>query len=342
MPKSSPENSIATINSPRNLLLKFIIGGGISAVLFWLIFQHVDWPQVAQVLRQADAFWLIVTVLVYFAIYLVRTYRFTVLSPATPFSLMLCVTTIHNFLLRIMPMRTGELSYAILLKRAGTAGLGESLLSLLLLRILDSTAVVFFFVVALVADSHLYQGDRRVGVTVSAIALFVGMLAIVSMRPILIWSVRTLKNLLGALHLLKRPMINKIVEKASAIVDSFGSTTLPKLLFLSLLSLLQWLFLFLMFFTVMRTFHIPVSFAQTVLGSTAGVVVAFLPISGIGSFGTMEAAWAFGFVMVGLEKSLAVSSSLAFSLTTFVITGVIALFGWLGLCLLSRGRNPRE
>ena len=43
---------------------------------------------------------------------------------------MLAIAAVHNLLLRILPLRTGDLSYAILVKRAGTAGLGGILMAL--------------------------------------------------------------------------------------------------------------------------------------------------------------------------------------------------------------------
>jgi uncharacterized membrane protein YbhN (UPF0104 family) len=95
--------------------------------------------------------------------------------------------------------------------------------------------------------------------------------------------------------------------------------------------LVLWLLTFGGFFAIMRSFSLPVGVSQTVLGSTAAVVTGFLPIGGIGNFGTLEAGWALGFALVGLEQEQAVASGFGVSLTTFSYAALLGLLGWIGL-----------
>jgi len=109
--------------------------------------------------------------------------------------------------------------------------------------------------------------------------------------------------------------------------------------YLNLLSLLLWFLTFLTFFILMRGLQIPVSLIQTLLGATASVVASFLPIGGIGSFGTVETGWALGFKLVGLESSLAITSGISVSLLTFSFATVLGILGGVNLWVISRKRK---
>jgi uncharacterized membrane protein YbhN (UPF0104 family) len=113
----------------------------------------------------------------------------------------------------------------------------------------------------------------------------------------------------------------------SNTVDDFSRLPLPSVLKLAGISAVQWLLTFGAFFAIMRAFAQPVSISQTVLGATAAVVSGFLPIGGIGSFGTQEAGWALGFVLVGLERSQAVASGFGVSLVTLSYCILLGLVG---------------
>ena len=69
------------------------------------------------------------------------------------------------------------------------------------------------------------------------------------------------------------------------------------------------------------------------------MVSGFLPVSGIGSFGALEAGWALGFVLVGLETPIAVATAFGFSIVTLVYAALFGLVGWIWLGALSRQRR---
>ncbi len=112
--------------------------------------------------------------------------------------------------------------------------------------------------------------------------------------------------------------------------------TFPRTVLLGGITLLLWLLTFAAFFVIMRAFGIPMSIAETVLGSTAAVVAGFLPIGAIGSFGPLEAGWAGGFMLVGLEHDPALASGIGVSLTTLGYAIVLGVVAWLGLWLIGR------
>ena len=321
----------------RSFLIKAGVGLLVTGSLFFFLFRYVDPRQVGSLLAGSRLELLLAGFGFWVVIFLGRAVRFRLLAPRTPFVTMLSIVSVHAFLLRLLPFRTGELAYAILIRRAGTAGLGESLLVLLLIRILDSTCVVILFAVALAFHHGTYLGDLRLGISAALAAAVLGIVVVLALGPLLRLALRIVRRVLGGLA--RRPRVARVLERAGEAVTAFSAVRRATVLFTALLSMLLWLLTFGGFFAIMRAFYMPVGVAQTVLGSTAAVVTGFLPIGGIGSFGTLEAGWALGFVLCGLDQARAIASGFGVSIVTFIYGAALGLLGWIGLRLSARPMN---
>jgi glycosyltransferase 2 family protein len=320
----------------RRLLLKTVVGTAVTVLLFAILLRYVHVSELVQLFSGARFSVLGLGFGLWLALYAMRALRFNLLAPRTPYSTMLAIASVHNFLLRLLPFRTGDLSYAFLVRRSGTAGLGESLIGLLLLRVLDSTTVIVIFVATLALDQSRFLGDRRAGMAFAVLAAALGVAVTLLLKPLLRLAFRVAERLARVVGLERRPVVRSLLDKVRGAIDDFAQLRLGIVLRIALVSVAVWLLTFTAFFAIMQAFSMPVSLAQTVLGSTAAVVTAFLPVGGIGSFGTLEAGWALGFVLVGLDKARAVASGFGVSITTFLYAAVLGLLGWLVLLLTSR------
>ena len=313
---------------PRRFWLKLVVGLVITGSLFFFLARFIDPEQLGAMLAATRLDLCLAGFGLWLVLYIARTWRMVTLAPRTPPLTMFCIASVHNFLLRLLPMRTGDLSWAFLVKRAGAAGLGESLLNLLLLRILDVTAVVIFFFTALALDQGgVYQGDQRAGLLWAGVAGGGMLLFILLMGPLLRLGLAVVRWMCGVAGIQENPKIQGILGKISGAVESFSRARPRVLLMSGISSVVVWLLTYGVFFTVMRALGLDVSVAQVVLGATGGVVTGFLP-GGIGSFGTLEAGWALGFVLVGLGESEAAASGIGVSLITFVYAGIMAAGAW--------------
>jgi hypothetical protein len=301
-----------------------------------VLFRFIDLKHLGDLFKQTRWHWWSLGLGIWMVLYLVRAKRFALLAPRTPYATMLCITAMHNFLLRLLPFRTGELAYVFLMKRAGTAGMGESFLGLVLLRILDSTAVVILFGAALAFHQGTYLGDRRLGLLAAGIASLMGIGAVAALIPLLRLALKVTTAFLKLFHLDNHSKLKVAMTKINEAIESFGQVQRNTMLWSVALSFLLWLLTFAAFFAIMRAFSMPVGLAQTILGSTAAVVTGFLPIGGIGSFGTLEAGWALGFHLVGLGQAQAVASGFGVSLSTFTYGALLGGMGYLGLGFLQR------
>ncbi|MFH1531640.1 MAG: lysylphosphatidylglycerol synthase transmembrane domain-containing protein [Pseudomonadota bacterium] len=323
----------------RALAWKAALGLVITLALFRLLFEFVDLEDLGALFRRLRwGPWLLGAVL-WMGVYVTRTVRFRILAPQTPPWTMFWISSVHTLLLRLLPFRTGEISYGILLKRAGTAGLGESLLGLLLLRIMDATTVVVVFSGTLLIWGGSYLGDRAVGVAVAAGVGALGVVGILSLPRLFRWALVVARALAGALGVAETRLMALALERGAGAVEAVAAVDRRTLARLGLVSLLQWMLTFACFYAILTGFSTPVGLAQTILGATGSVVSGFLPVGGIGTFGTLEAGWALGFVLVGLDKAAAVATAFGVSLSTLTFSVPPALLGW---WMLERSNRRRE
>lgn len=330
------------MNDPRRrskLLFQAVVGLLISAGFVAILWPFLDGDQLWTMLREMRMDLAIYGLCMWVVLYMARALRFVLLAPRTPFATMLCVAAVHNLLLRLLPMRTGELAYAFLVRRAGTAGLGESLLGLVLLRLLDSTVVVLVFSAALALDSGgLYRGDRGLGLLAAALAAGLGLGMIFLLAPSLRLGLRGLRQLARGLGLDGKPLYIRGLDALDQAVTAFGQVRPRVLVLLAGATLCVWAMTFGAFGVLMQAFGVPVNLPQVILGSTLGIVTAFLPLSGIGSFGTLEAGWTLGFVLVGVDRGAAVASGFGISIMTFLYAAMLGLPAWVAFELLVRRR----
>ncbi len=329
-------------NSRRSFLIKAALSLLITSALMWFLFRFIKLDQLREMVAATDWTLMAAGLGMWVLLYMARSARFVLLAPGTPYLHMVCIAAVHNVLLRIMPMRTGDLSYGFLMRKYGTSQLGQALLSLLLFRLLDATTVVLYFAVSLIFHSgalRLKDGgqlDRTTGILVAVAALVCFAVATMNLRRLLTWGTDLLRRICTVVGLVDRPAVKKALGKLEGSVDSFAHVSPRVILQVSGASLVVWALTYGTFFVIMRAFSMPVGLVQTVLGSTASVVTGFLPIGGFGSFGTLEVGWTAGFYLVGLPESKAAASGFGVSIATFVYTALLGLVGWVGLMLIKK------
>ena len=330
-PRKTPVESPSLSLGSRAFLLKTLLGLAITSVLVLVLTRYLDWQQLRRLASAAR--WPILLGMgpIYLTMNLMRSFRFSVLAPQTPFGLLLAISCIHNFLLRLLPMRTGELSYALLMRKTQASGFGNALLGLALLRLMDITVVVIVFAVALATWPGLYQGDRGGAAWIASALALAGLLTVLAFRPLCIFAAATIERLVALPPLRRIAKLARATAALSATIHGFAQLPYRALLLLFGQTLALWLCNYALIASLMQGFSIDVGFGRAVLGGTAATVSGFLPVGGIGSFGMLEAGWTLGFALVGLSRAQAVASGFAFSLLTFAWGGLFALVGWLSL-----------
>jgi len=229
----------------------------------------------------------------------------------------------------VLPSKLGELSYPYLLNKKSGMNVTEGLASLITSRVYDFVIIL----VVLLFVSISFQGlfDLHPSLVILLVILLICFLifALFYMSSFL----RRLSNDLGRIShrtgWRNARFVPWIQKKMSDMAEDFYAiksrhTHLP----VSLTSLASWLMIFCTFYAYMNGFGIELPFTKMVFGSTVGVVANALPISGIGNWGTLEAGWAAGFLMVGLSKEKAIATGFGVHIIIFIVCAIISFFCW--------------
>ena len=123
---------------------------------------EVEWAQFDQLLgRVAPVSWL-GALLAYLALNLFRALRFRVLLDKhdTPWRLLLPITLYHNFLVRALPFKLGELSYIALLRSRLNYSMEEGLSSLFGARILELLIIILVFASGVLTSAEALAPQR--------------------------------------------------------------------------------------------------------------------------------------------------------------------------------------
>ena len=79
---------------------------------------------------------------------------------------------------------------------------------------------------------------------------------------------------------------------------------------------------------VARASGMTTAVGPVLLGATGAIAASFLPLGGVGTFGTLETGWTLGFATAGVSRQLAVASAFAFSGLTFFCAAAATPVAW--------------
>ncbi len=309
-----------------------LIGLGLLA---WLLSQ-VDLEDITNMIAQTDLRWFAVGCLAYLVSSLLRAYRFVQLthSPLERISDMAVVVVAMSLANQILPARLGELSYVYLARRTQGLSFGHGLASLLIARLFDLLAIGLLYLLAALPLLGQLPSENLVYLwaTAGTTTLVVVILAALATRSASLCGVVT--DLLERPLLARLPGRSRYVRLVKNIERNLGwgggSVRQGNLL---LTSLAVWLSTFGMQFFVLLSLNVSVTFWHTVIGATFAALTSILPVNAIGNFGTLEAGWTAGFVLVGMDPSLALTTGFATHLLTLAYPIMFGLpaWGWVAL-----------
>jgi|GEM_PF-999044 uncharacterized protein (TIRG00374 family) len=329
--QSDLNNKQASTPKSGRPYIRLLLGSLTMAALLYLIFRSIDGAQLKKMLLQLDPKLCLWAFGVYMGMYGVRSARFALLVPKASFGTMLSIVAVHNFMLRLMPMRTGEFVYAYLVKRAGATGMTEGLLGVVLVRLLDATVVLLFFGTTLAFNRGSYLGDPELGLIVAGALALVGIIALIFYKHSLRLGIWTLGRMLAVLKLNRRPSVARTFDKLSEAIEEFSRLPLRVTLLAIVYTVVGWILNFAMIWLILAACGPWLSVSRLVLGGTGSIVGSMLPVSAVGNFGALEATWALGFSLVGVSTQLAAASGIAFSMITLGFAALVAPVGWVAI-----------
>lgn len=305
----------------KNKQVKIAGSALLSMLFFYYFYKTVDFSEAAGYAKHLRWEWMAVAAAAYCMTYPLRAFRIFYLTRNSGNQSFLKTQRIcfrHQFYGRIIPFKVGDLSLVYLLKKAGVS-VGEGGAVLLLIRLFDGVIIILSFLIC-----NLFV---RVNLVPEWILLLILALAVaaVFLFPVL------LSRCSGII----RKLPDKIRHAAEQIqlMLTQSVATPQNFLVIGIVSFVMWFFVYLSMHGVVRAFSQPVSFFDTVVASFLASAAAFLPVNGIGGFGVVETGWTLGFMLLGMERSVALSSGVVSNTMSFLL---ICIFGMLSYIRIHR------
>jgi len=218
----------------------------------------------------------------------------------------------------LLPLRMGEATFPILVKREYGTGMATSIGFLALTRVLDLLAVVL----AGGAAGFLVLGTGAALGKVAGLAVLGAACALAVVVVLARLSARTTHRMLA-----RWPRLEQFTGKLLEGLHLLGE---PRryAVFLALTAAV-WLTQYVVCFLVLSAVAPGSGFGRAVIGGSAGMLSFALPVNGVAGIGPMQAAWAWALTQAGVAWSTGVASGLllhgVFLLGAMVVAGVVML-----------------
>jgi hypothetical protein len=301
----------------KSLLARLILSLLVTTAFIYLFIQYGDPGRYQQILASGDYRWLLSALILVPIIAIIRAWRLAVVLKL-PLTMGLAgISILHNFLVAIAPMRSGELALPYLLRQHGNSDILEGLGVLLAVRIYDFLAVIFLGGLAATFTSLPNISDTVLsvsGVTISFLAVLLG-----SGLPLLARRIYALKFEILEHH-------PKILNGLKRVIQTLGQSNLKILFKMAVSSIIIWTLLLFIFFFTAKAYGLSLELAASIFAGCGALLASFFPISGLANFGPMQAAWA------------GILSWLEMPWTESLYSGLVAhLITILGISLLALG-----
>jgi len=312
--------------------IEFVVLCLLAAALLWWFGRNLDWAEVSHAVRNADPILLAAAVLVISSVYFLRALRWgALLKPlsAARFADLFAATTI-GFSGVFLIGRAGEFVRPVVLSmRDPRVRPTASLVTIGVERIYDMSAVALMFAINLIwfkPPSSLDVSFERVrtagwallGATILGIAFLIWYRAqssrVIGLLERLFSRLRFIPERLAKLVLRLFEQLAqalRVLVNVTELLETIGWTVLV------------WFAIASANLLVMRAFHLPVGFGETIFVLGWSLVGSLVPTPG-GAAGAFHAATAAGLLFLGVHKETAAALSIVMHLVDF---GPALLFG---------------
>jgi glycosyltransferase 2 family protein len=274
---------------------QFWVGVLISVGFMFWAFSKVEWGEFWEAVKQANYWWLLPGIAVYFVGVWVRAWRWHyLLGPIKkiPTTTMFPITTIGYMGNNIYPARAGEVLRAVILKRKEGVSISASLATIIVERIFDGVVMLAFVFINLSELAKLRGSSGFVGniqqLAIVGTGIFLGALVIFLLAAMFPQATEKV-GLWVIFHLTPQRFHTRIIGIMIKFFDGLASLRSPlNVLMIFLTSVIIWLLETGKYWFVMHAFDFKVSFFALMLLNGIANLATTLP-SAPGYIGTWEA-----------------------------------------------------
>lgn len=311
----------------KRYLLPFLITIGILFILF----TQISIQDLFRLLKNINPHWAVVGSIAYLLAIFLRALRFKwlIYSMKILLSELFCIAVFYHLSLMVLPSKLGELTYPYFLSKRIGLSMTEGLASLIASRVYDFFIVLIIFLFAIIGFQDILQINLPLTIFLLILLILAILFAFSHMSTFLGWISQLITISVRWTKFKNSKTLHWVQRKIHDMAEDFYAIKARRThLSVSLVSLGSWMMIFYTFYAFLRGCGIEIPPFQVVFGSTVAVIANALPISGLGNWGTLEAGWAAGFLIVGLSKEEAITTGFGVHILIFLLCGIMAFLCW--------------
>jgi len=291
-----------------------------------LLYKFIDFNFFLKKIKTINYSFLAFSVLSLIISYYFRVLRFKLILNEKRGMTLFSISGIHYFLNKILPARTGEISLPLMFKKYLEIDYSKGISALVFFRVLDIFVMLILFLFSLFFINIVNNLTLLIFISVFVIILIVVSWVFFDFVSTIFISI--LKKIFSNNKNKKVLKVENYILKIKEYRNKKNNLFIIKISFASLLS---WIMIYMYYFFIVRSFELYYSFQETVFASSISNFTFVLPINSVGNVGPFEAAWGYGFHLLGELKDISVPIGLFANIFATIITSFIALFGFVYL-----------
>lgn len=317
----------------RQLLIR-IASVVITVVLLTDLVGRVNWADFDQLLARIAVSGWIGALLAYLALNLFRALRFRILLDKrdSPWRILIPITLYHNFLVRALPFKLGELSYVVLLRSRLNYSMEEGVSSLFGARVLELLIIIMVFASSILASAEQLAAQRDELLFYIAVTFAASVVALYFGGKLIRTVLKASRPLFDAAGPRRKGYADRVDSRLQHLADEMDRIRQPRL-FLAALSTTCFTYSssFLTNYILLRALGVDVELPAFIAIISLGMFASAFPFT-VSGFGVVEVAWRFGLMQfAGMPDADATATG--FLLHGFQIFAA-ALYGLLGYLLI--------
>lgn len=332
---AEPSMAAATPQRKGRKRLMQVISALVTVALMAYILLNVQWATLGELLASVSLLSIAAAFGTYMLLQVFRAWRFKALleKRQTPYRLLIPITFYHNFLVRVLPFKMGELSYIILLRNRLGYSVEEGVSSLVAARLLELIVIIFVMGVALLASGAQLAQQREVLLLLSVVGFVVCALGMYFASNLMRWGLGIGRRIMDALLGERVPgFVDKLEAALHKLADEFAALQRPALFSKALfITLFTYGGSFFTFYILLLAVGVEVSTPTMIAIISLGMFASAFPFS-ISGFGVIELSWAAGLIVLA-NYTTAEASAVGLLLHAFQIISatIIGALGYLAI-----------
>lgn len=305
----------------------------VTILLLGLLLTQIDFGDIFKVISSAPPSGIILGFTLYVFSYLFRALRFKMLLEGDiSITDLFPIVCVHSMMNNILPLRAGELSYIYLIRKRKFL-MRQGIATLMVARILDFIVISLLFLISM---TYIKKTSEIIS-SILVIVCILLVLMVLFLFFLISWRgrfIRLNEIIVDKLRLNNFRITRFLLRGLKDVIESLRGIRSKNIFVRSFfISVLLWMCLYLADYALVNALGLELDILTVMFVATFCYITSILPVHGIAGFGTVEGSLSIGFIIVGISRDIAISSSFALHIIAFSFFLSLGVLGMLAMRL---------